>query len=89
MAKEKKLAAEGASAASTPEVMPASAQGYETFDPEEAQKYNLRAGGHLIAVTARFPSNDPNVPSFRPGKRYRFLETKAELEKMLVAAGEG
>lgn len=86
MAKEKKLAATGTSSSSTQEATSAPAQGYETFDPEEAQKYNLRAGGHLIAVTARFPSNDPNIPSFRPGKRYRFLESKEDLDRMLVAA---
>ena len=66
---------------------PVAAGGYETFDGEEAQRYN-RSGGHLVAITARYPSTNPGVPSFRPGKRYRFLETKTALDA-LVAKLEG
>jgi hypothetical protein len=62
--------------------------GYETFDGEEAQRYN-RAGGHLVSVTARYPGKNPGEPSFRPGKRYRFLETKAELDQLMVRSEEG
>lgn len=52
--------------------------GYETFDGNEALAYN-QAGGRLIAITKRYPNNP-----FKPGKRYRFLETKAELEALLA-----
>lgn len=62
--------------------------GYETFDGEEAQKYN-RNGGHLVSVTPRHPSKDPNIPSFRSGKRYKFLESKGELDQLVAQAGEG
>ena len=61
--------------------------GYETFDGEEAQRYN-RLGGHLISVTPRYPSKTPGVPAIRPGKRYRFLESKTTLEQLRADAGE-
>lgn len=73
-----------ATTAPGPEVAP----GYETFDPEEAQRYN-RAGGHLISITARYPSSQPGVPSFRPGKRYRFMEVKEALDRLVQAQEEG
>lgn len=82
MAKEKTDKQERTADAAAPEA------GYETFDPEEAQRYN-RAGGHLVSVTPRHPSKDPKVPALRPGKRHRFLETKTELDQLVAQAGEG
>ena len=71
----------------TPPPASAPEAGYETFDGEEAQRYNRR-GGHLISITPRYPSKTPGVPAFRPGKRYRFLESKTTLEQLRAAAGE-
>ena len=81
MAKEKREEKRVAESVASPS---APAPGYETFDPEEAQRYT-RAGGHLVAVTARYPSKEPGVPSFRPGKRHRFLESKEQLETLVTS----
>ena len=54
------------------------APGYETFDGNEALAFN-QAGGRLIAITKRYPKHP-----FKPGKRYRFLESKAALDQLLA-----
>lgn len=89
MAKDKGVKQEPTIAQAAPLPSAPASKGFETFDPEEAQRYNLKAGGHLISVTARYPSKDPQIPATRPGKRYRFLETKDELDRMLAVAQEG
>ena len=80
--KEKKEKAE------TPTPGPAApevpAAGYETFDGDEALRYQ-QVGGRVVSVTVRHPNPDPKAPSFRPGKRYRFAETKTELDRLLAA----
>jgi len=58
---------------------------YETFDGDEAMAYQ-QAGGHVVYVTARYPSKIKDMPSMKAGKRYRFLETKAQLDALLAAA---
>lgn len=66
----------------------ASVDGYETFDGDEAQRYSA-VGGHLVSITPRYPSKDPKIPAFKPGKRYRFVETKTQLDTLAAQAGEG
>ena len=83
MARPKRNATDSPEALTEHETTPAVAQGYETFDGNEALAYN-QAGGRLIAVTARYPSKIKGAPSLKPGKRYRFLETKAELDRLLA-----
>lgn len=79
MAKEKEKAA-------TPVDPPPAAPpegGYETIDSEEAAKY-LNAGGRMVSIVRQFPKNP-----FKSGKRYRFVETKTELERLVKQEEEG
>lgn len=64
------------------EAAPSASVGYETFDGNEALKFN-QAGGRLVAITKRYP-NHP----FKPGKRYVFLESKAQLDALLAKSEE-
>ena len=57
--------------------------GYETLDGEESLRY-IQAGGRLVSVVRQFPKNP-----FKPGKRYRFLEAKGELDKLVARSEEG
>ena len=54
--------------------------GFSTFSGDEANRY-IQAGGRLVAITKRYPKNP-----FKPGKKYTFLETKKELDKILADA---
>ena len=62
--------------------------GYETFDGDEALRYS-QVGGRLVSITARYPSKDANVPTLRSGKRYRFVESKVQLDQLIAQAEEG
>lgn len=55
---------------------------FETFDSEEAARYQ-RVGGRVVTVVKRFP----NRP-YTPGKIYGFAETKEELEELMKTAKE-
>ena len=57
---------------------------YQTFDGDEALVYQ-QAGGHVVSVTARYPSKLKGAPPMKPGKRYVFLETKSHLDALLAA----
>ena len=57
--------------------------GYETLDGEEAARY-LAVGARLVSVVKRYPDQ-----LFKAGKRYRFLESKVELDALLARNTEG
>ena len=64
---------------------------YETVDPEDAAHWQA-VGGHLVSVVRLFPDKvdaDGDVQrSFRPGKRYRFAETQAQLDALATQAAQ-
>ena len=62
-------------------VRPAQTVQYTTTNIVEATEYE-RVGGHLESITKLYPG------TMRSGKKFGFIETKAELDAMLKKAKE-
>ena len=75
-------AKEKASTTAPAEKTVVSASSYATTDGNEALRYT-QVGGKLVSVVKLFPNNP-----LKPGKRFTFLETKAQLDELVARQQE-